>query len=222
MVAKKICILLISSSLLVSCTTMNPYTGETQISKTSGGAAIGAGIGALSGLFVGGSSRAKRNAVLLGAGIGALAGGAVGNYMDRQEADLRARLQGTGVSVTRHGRDIILNMPGNITFNTNQDAVKSRFYPQLDSVSQILSKYDKSTLDVIGHTDSTGYAAYNQSLSRDRASAVAKYMNSRGIDSRRLSIHGYGSQHPIATNATKEGRSLNRRVEIQISPLTAD
>jgi len=219
---KKIGILLMSGSFLAACTTTNPYTGETQISKTAGGAAIGAGLGALGGLLVGGSSRAQRNAVLIGTGMGALAGGMVGGYMDRQEADLRAQLQGSGVSVTRNGNQIILNMPDNITFNTDQDAVKPQFYRQLDSVARVLAKYDKSVVDVFGHTDSTGNAAYNQSLSERRALAVAQYLNSQGIDGRRLSIIGYGSTRPVASNATRQERALNRRVEIQIAPLTAN
>jgi len=219
---KRIGILLMTGSFLAACTTTNPYTGETQISKTAGGAAIGAGLGALSGLFVGGSSRAQRNAVLIGAGIGALTGGAVGQYMDRQEADLRAQLQGSGVSVTRNGDQITLNMPNNITFNTNQDAVKPQFYRQLDAVARVLAKYDKSVVDVIGHTDSTGNAAYNQSLSERRALAVAQYFNSHGIDGRRLSVVGYGPRYPVASNATEQGRALNRRVEIQIAPLVAN
>lgn len=219
---KKFSILLITGSFLTACTTTNPYTGEQQISKTAGGTAIGAGLGALGGLFVGGSNRAQRNAVLIGAGIGALTGGMAGNYMDRQEADLRAQLQGSGISVTRNGERIILNMPSNITFNTDQDAVKPQFYRQLDSVARVLAKYDRSIVDVFGHTDSTGSAAHNQSLSERRALAVSQYLNSQGIDGRRLSIVGYGSSRPVASNGTEQGRALNRRVEIQISPLTAN
>lgn len=219
---KKIGILLLAGSFLASCTTTNPYTGEQQISRTAGGTAIGAGLGALGGLLVGGSSRAQRNAVLIGAGIGALTGGMAGNYMDRQEADLRAQLQGSGVSVTRNGNQIILNMPSNITFNTDQDAIKPQFYRQLDSVARVLTKYDKSVVDVFGHTDSTGRAAYNQSLSERRALSVAQYLNFQGIDGWRLSVVGYGASRPVASNATEQGRALNRRVEIQIAPLVAN
>lgn len=219
---KKIGIVFMTGSFLAACTTTNPYTGETQMSRTSGGAAIGAGLGALGGLFVGGSSRAQRNAVLIGAGLGALTGGMVGNYMDQQEADLRAQLQGSGVSVTRNGDQITLNMPGNITFNTDQDSIKPQFYGQLHSVASVLAKYNSSAVDVIGHTDSTGSAAHNQSLSERRALSVAQYLNSQGIDGRRLSIIGYGSSHPVASNATVQGQALNRCVEILIAPLTAN
>jgi len=219
---KKMAIMVTMGGFLAGCTTTNPYTGEQQVSKTAGGAAIGAAAGALGGLFVGGSSRAQRNAVLIGAGLGALTGGAIGNYMDRQEADLRAQLQGTGVSVTRNGDQIILNMPGNITFNTDQDAVKSEFYGVLNSVAIVLNKYNQSVVDVFGFTDSTGSAAYNQDLSERRALSVAQYLNGRGVDARRVSVIGYGQSNPIASNATEAGRAQNRRVEIQIAPLRAN
>jgi len=218
---KKSMILLMAGSLLAACTTTNPYTGEQQVSKTAGGAAIGAGLGALGGLFVGGSHRARRNAVLIGAGVGALGGGVIGNYMDRQEAELRAQLQGSGVSVTRSGDQIILNMPGNITFSTDRDSVKPQFYETLNSVVIVLKKYNQSLVDVVGHTDSTGSAAHNQDLSERRALSVAQYLNGRGIDGRRLAVIGQGMGKPVATNATEAGRALNRRVEIQISPLRA-
>ncbi|MCT6872117.1 MAG: OmpA family protein [Bartonella sp.] len=216
---KKLGILVLSGSFLAACTTTNPYTGETQVSKTASGATIGAVAGALGGLMVGGSSRAQRNAVLIGAGVGALGGGLIGNYMDRQEAELRAQLQGTGVSVTRYGDQIRLNMPGNITFNTDQDAVRQQFYPVLNSVAIVLKKFNKSLVDVGGFTDSTGSLQHNQDLSQRRALSVANYLNSQGIDGRRLSVQGYGPANPIASNGTAEGRSQNRRVEIQISPL---
>lgn len=219
---KKLGILVLSGSFLAACTTTNPYTGETQVSKTASGATIGAVAGALGGLMVGGSSRAQRNAVLIGAGVGALGGGLIGNYMDRQEAELRVQLQGTGVSVTRYGDQIRLNMPGNITFNTDQDAVKQQFYPVLNSVAIVLKKFNKSLVDVGGFTDSTGSLQHNQDLSQRRALSVANYLNSQGIDGRRLSVQGYGPANPIASNGTAEGRSQNRRVEIQISPLRED
>lgn len=217
---KKIAIALIGVTFLAGCTT-DPYTGEQKLSNTAGGAGIGAAVGALGGLMVGGSSRAQRNAVLIGAGIGALGGGAIGNYMDRQENELRAQLQGTGVSVTRNGDQIILNMPSSITFDTDQDQVKSQFYATLNSVAIVLRKFNQTLVDVNGHTDSTGSASHNQALSQRRAASVANYLGSQGIDPRRFAIIGYGATQPVATNATPDGRAQNRRVEIQISPLRA-
>ena len=215
----KIVAIVAATALLGACTT-DPYTGEQKGSNTAGGAALGAGLGALAGLAVGGSSNAQRNAVLIGAGIGALAGGAIGATMDRNEADLRAQLQGTGVSVTRAGDQILLNMPSDITFNIDQDAIKPNFYPVLNSVALVLQRYRQTIVDVYGHTDSTGSDAHNFDLSQRRAIAVANYLNAQGVDSRRFAVTGFGKTRPIASNATPEGRAQNRRVEIQISPLT--
>nr|WP_274628760.1 OmpA family protein [Mesorhizobium shangrilense] len=204
-------------AFLAACTT-DPYTGQQKIANTTGGAAIGAGIGALAGMALGGGND-RRNA-LIGAGIGALAGGAVGNYMDRQESELRAQLQGTGVSVTRAGDRIILNMPSNITFATDQDAVKSSFYPTLNSVGLVLKKFNQTMVDVYGHTDSTGNDQYNYDLSERRAMSVANYFYGQGIDGRRFVVRGLGETQPIASNSTEAGKAQNRRVEIQLSPLS--
>jgi outer membrane protein OmpA-like peptidoglycan-associated protein len=215
----KIVAVVAATALLGACTT-DPYTGQQKVSNTAGGAALGAGLGALAGLAVGGSSNAQRNAVLIGAGIGALAGGAIGATMDRNEADLRAQLQGTGVSVTRAGDQIILNMPSDITFNIDQDAIKPNFFAVLNSVALVLQRYRQTIVDVYGHTDSTGSESHNMALSQRRAISVANYLSAQGVDARRFAVTGFGASRPIASNATPEGRAQNRRVEIQISPLT--
>lgn len=216
---RKLAVLAIAAVYLAGCTTTDPYTGEQKVSNTAGGAMIGAGLGAAAGLLIGNNPTQRRNAALIGAGVGALAGGAIGNYMDTQEAELRAQLQGTGVSVTRVGDRIVLNMPSNITFATDQDQVIPPFYATLDSVSIVLNKFNKTLVDVDGHTDSTGSAAHNQALSERRAQSVANYLAGRGVDPRRMSALGYGFTRPIASNDTEIGRAENRRVEIAISPL---
>ena len=216
---RKLAVLAIAAVYLAGCTTTDPYTGEQKVSNTAGGAMIGAGLGAAAGLLIGNNPTQRRNAALIGAGVGALAGGAIGNYMDTQEAELRAQLQGTGVSVTRVGDRIVLNMPSNITFATDQDQVIPPFYATLDSVAIVLNKFNKTLVDVDGHTDSTGSAAHNQALSERRAQSVANYLAGRGVDPRRMSAVGYGFTRPIASNDTEIGRAENRRVEIAISPL---
>lgn len=213
---KQIVAATVAGALLAACTT-DPYTWQQKVSNTVGGAALGAAAGAGLGLLAGGNDR--RNA-LLGAGIGALAGGMVGGYMDRQEAELRAQLQGTGVSISRNGNQIILNMPSNITFDTDQSAVKPQFYSTLNSVVLVLRKYNRSLVDVLGFTDSTGSPQHNQALSQERARSVADYLTSQGLDPRRFYVQGYGESQPVASNDTPEGRAANRRVEIQISPLS--
>ncbi|MFP1632206.1 OmpA family protein [Zhengella sp. ZM62] len=216
---KKIAAVMAVAVLAAGCTT-DPYTGQQKVSNTAIGTALGAGVGALAGAAVGGSRVAQRNAVLIGAGIGALAGAGIGNYMDRQEAELRAQLQGTGVSVTRVGNDIILNMPSNITFATDQDQVQASFYQTLNSVALVLQKFNQTLVDVYGHTDSTGNDQYNLALSQRRASSVASYLTGQGVDGRRLYIAGLGESQPVASNDTPEGRALNRRVEIKLVPIT--
>ncbi|MCJ8519890.1 outer membrane protein OmpA-like peptidoglycan-associated protein [Pseudorhizobium tarimense] len=215
---KRFALVALAATYLSACTTTDPYTGQQKVSNTAGGAAIGAGLGALGGLVIGGGDKG-RNA-LIGAAIGGLAGGAIGNYMDQQEAELRAQLQGTGVSVTRVGDRIVLNMPSNVTFATDQDQVIPPFYPTLDSVAIVLNKFNKTLIDVNGHTDSTGSLAHNQGLSERRAASVANYLASRGVDQRRMSTLGFGPSQPIASNATPEGRAQNRRVEVMIAPIS--
>lgn len=202
--------------------TTDPYTGETEVNKTTKGAAIGAATGAAIGLITGDDSAERKKRALILAGVGGLAGGAVGNYMDRQDAALRARLQGTGVSVTRtgpNGENITLNMPGNITFAVNSADISSSFYPVLDSVGLVLKEFDKTMVEVAGHTDSDGSDNYNQLLSERRASSVVAYLVSRQIRGDRFLTVGAGEGRPIASNATPEGKAQNRRVEITIVPL---
>ena len=201
---------------LAACQTIDPYTGEQKTSNT----AKGAGIGAASGAIIGASAGGDRKGAAIGAGIGLLAGAGVGHYMDQQEAKLRAQLQGTGVSVTRDGNQIILNMPGNITFPTGQSAINANFYPVLDSVALVLEEFEKTLVDVVGHTDNTGSDAINQPLSENRAASVGAYLTSRGVIPQRVATAGVGSRYPIADNDSGEGRALNRRVEITLVPLT--
>ncbi|KFB10310.1 OmpA family protein [Nitratireductor basaltis] len=217
MLKKAVAVALIAGFSAGCVTSTDPYTGQQKISNTAGGAALGALAGAGVGLLAGGDDR--RNA-LIGAGIGALAGGSVGAYMDQQEAQLRGQLQGTGVSVTRQGNNIILNMPSNITFNTDQADIQPAFYPTLNSVALVLKKYNQTLVDVIGHTDSTGDDGYNMDLSRRRASSVANYLMAQGAASQRFEVIGMGETQPVASNATPEGRAQNRRVEIQLVPVT--
>ena len=176
--------MLAATLALPACTTTNPYTGEEEVNKTSKGAGIGALAGIATAILVGGN----RKTLLLGAGIGALAGGGVGYYMDKQADKLRMQLQSTGVSVTRNGDNIILNMPGNVTFATNSSNISADFYKVLDSVALVLNEYDKTYVDIIGHTDSTGALQYNQTLSEARASSVARYLESQKVVSQRARI----------------------------------
>jgi outer membrane protein OmpA-like peptidoglycan-associated protein len=199
------------------CTTVNPYTREDQTSKAAKGAGIGAAAGAVVGLLTKGD---KLQNALIGAGVGAIAGGGVGYYMDVQEAKLRQKLEGTGVSVTRMGDNITLNMPSSITFATNSSDLNAQFYNALDGVSMVLKEYEKTVVEVAGHTDSTGSDQYNQALSQRRAQSVAGYLGSHGVVGTRLMTVGAGEGHPVASNDSEQGRSANRRVELTIVPVT--
>jgi len=140
--------------------------------------------------------------------------------MDRQEARLRQELDRTGVSVTRDGDNITLNMPGNITFATNSADLNAGFYDVLNSVAIVLNEFDQTVIEVAGHTDSTGSDQYNLDLSRRRASSVASYLATRNILFDRIIEVGMGEARPIATNDTDAGRQANRRVELTLVPLT--
>jgi outer membrane protein OmpA-like peptidoglycan-associated protein len=217
---KQFALCVAAAALAVGCQTIDPYTGETKTSSATKGAAIGAGAGAVLGILTGNDSKDRRKRALIGAGVGGLAGGAVGTYMDRQEAKLREQLQGSGVSVTRVGDEIVLNMPGNITFQTNSSDLNPQFFDVLDSVALVVKEFDKTVVEVVGHTDSTGSAEYNQALSERRAATVASYVNTRGIDQQRILAYGRGLTQPIADNSTTAGRAMNRRVELTLSPIT--
>ncbi|OEJ65708.1 hypothetical protein BEN30_13580 [Magnetovibrio blakemorei] len=207
------------AGLFTACT-VNPYTREEQPAKAAIGAGIGILAGAGVGLLTGDNAKERRRNALIGAGVGGVAGGGIGYYMDVQEAKLRQGLEASGVSVTREGNDILLNMEQAINFDSGRHELRGEAYPVLNSVGQVLSEYAKTTIDVIGHTDSEGDAAYNQALSERRAMSVANYLSSKGISGQRLLAAGYGESAPISSNNTEAGKQKNRRVEIRISPLT--
>ncbi len=207
--------------VVTGCQTLDPYTREEKTSSATKGALIGAAAGAVVGLVSGDDAVERRQHALIGAGVGALAGGSIGYYMDRQEAKLRAELEGSGVSVTRIGDNITLNMPGNITFGTNSSDLSPAFYNVLSSVGKVLDEFDQTVVEVAGHTDSTGSNEYNQSLSERRADSVGSYLASQGVIRERMITVGMGETRPIADNTTPDGRALNRRVEITMVPVTS-
>ena len=209
---QKIAFLAIAGALALTACTTNPYTGEQQASKA---ATYGAGAAAVCGL-VGAidSGKHARNAAL-GCGI---VGAGVGAYMDVQEAKLREQLEGTGVRVVREGDNIRLVMPGNITFQTDSYNLRGDFYPVLNSVGEVLSKYGDTTIRVTGHTDNTGSRSYNQTLSERRAGSVADDLVTRQVVRSRMLVQGLGFDQPIADNGTSQGRAQNRRVELYILP----
>jgi outer membrane protein OmpA-like peptidoglycan-associated protein len=204
-----------------ACTTTDPYSTAPNRNNTGTGAIAGALGGALLGYLTNTSNgeQGRKNA-LIGAGVGALAGAGVGQYMDRQQRALEAELSGTGVGVARQGDTLVLRMPSDVTFATNQSSIDSRFLPVLADVARVLNEYDRSMVDVIGHTDSSGGDAINQPLSERRASSVATYLIENGVIRERLYVAGNSARNPIGDNNTVEGKAKNRRVEILIRPFT--
>jgi len=203
---------------LAGCQTIDPYTGEKKVSKQTQVGVIGAAVGGILGAAV--SKNDRKKGAIIGAGIGALSGAAIGNYMDKQEAELREKLAGTGVSVTRDGDNVILNMPGNVTFDTGDSDLKTNFNNTLDGVVLVLQEYESTLITIEGHTDSTGSETLNQGLSEQRALSVGNYLVASGIQVERVAAVGFGESQPIASNETAAGRASNRRVELTLEPLT--
>lgn len=203
---------------LAGCMTYDPYTGEQKTSDATKGSIIGAIGGAAIGAAT--SSKSDRGkGALIGAAGGAAIGGGIGYYMDRQEAQLRQKLEGTGVRVVRNGDQIELIMPGNITFDLNQTSIRGGFTSTLESVALVLKEFNKTIIQIEGHTDSSGSDSYNQLLSERRAGSVRDFLLNQGIESNRTRAVGYGERYPIASNDTSAGREQNRRVELTLVPM---
>ncbi|CAM3883201.1 OmpA family protein [Vreelandella rituensis] len=203
--------------LVAGCAT-DPYSGQTQRSTTGTSAGIGAAIGAAAGALSGDGSTSRRDRALIGAAVGAAAGAGVGVYMDRQEEQLRENLQGSRIEIDRRGDDIVLNMPSSVTFGFDSAQLTPQARDALSEVSQVVREYGDTRVNIAGHTDSTGDAAYNQRLSEQRAQAVGSYLNQTGVPSTRINTRGYGEAQPVASNETEQGRTQNRRVEITLTP----
>ncbi len=204
------------SLVAVSACVTDPNTGERKVSRTAIGGVGGAGLGYLLGSVIGG-----KTARIVGAGIGGVAGGVVGYQMDKQIKELKEQTAGSGVDVSQEGDGILVNLP-DVTFAVDSTAISPSFQATLDKVAQSMIQYPNSLIDVYGHTDSTGSEAYNMDLSKRRADSVARYLISRGVSSARIQTQGMGENYPVADNTTPEGRALNRRVEIKITPVTTD
>lgn len=211
-------LLLIATILTSACATRDAYTGEEKTSN----ATLGSVIGAIGGAAVGAATSSKgdrKKGILIGATSGALVGGSVGYYMDQQEAKLRKQLSDSGVGIKREGDEIILIMPGNITFDVGKATVQPSFEKVLDSITLVLNEFDKTAIEVTGHTDSTGSESFNQTLSEQRADSVKQELVDRRVVSGRVHSKGLGFRQPIARNDTAAGRQQNRRVEMKLVPI---
>jgi outer membrane protein OmpA-like peptidoglycan-associated protein len=186
--------------------------------QTQTGALVGAGVGALIGASTGGDDLdARRRGAILGAAVGAGGGALIGRQLDLQEAELRQQMGGN-VGIVNTGSQLIVTLPQDILFATNSTALTGSLQNDLRNLAGSLNRYPNSTVNVIGHTDNQGSAAFNQDLSQRRAQAVASVLINSGVNPGRIRSIGRGEDQPIASNLTPEGRQLNRRVEIVITP----
>ncbi|GHB02815.1 OmpA family protein [Modicisalibacter luteus] len=204
---------------MAGCTTTDPYSGETQRAKATTGAGIGAAVGAVAGALSGDGSSSRRDRAVIGAAVGAAAGSGIGYYMDRQEAQLRESLQGTGIGVERQGDNIVLNMPSSVTFAFDSSDLTSEARQALNDAAAVMQQYPETRIAIAGHTDNSGSDAYNQQLSERRAQSVGNYLIQNGVSAQRLAMTGYGESQPVASNANEQGRAQNRRVEITLTPM---
>ena len=209
-------------ALLAGCATPNPYEnqgqGSTGLSKTATYGGLGALAGAVAGAAIDHNNRGK--GALIGAAVAGLGAAGYGYYADKQEAALRSSLANTGVEVQRQGDNITLVMPGNITFATNSASIASSFYQPLNNLANSLKQLNnQQQIQVVGYTDNTGAYAYNMQLSQQRAQSVATYLTSQGVSGQYLTVKGMGPADPIASNATADGRAMNRRVQITLAPI---
>ncbi|MBR2573588.1 MAG: OmpA family protein [Loktanella sp.] len=210
--------LAIAASALLLVAACDPGA-PNQSQNTRQGAVIGALGGAAAGALIGndGTVRDRNRAALVGAALGAGVGAGVGNNLDRQAEELRRALR-SDVGVSNNGNNLVVVLSQDLLFATNSTQVGAQSQNDLMIVARSLTNYPDSTVNVIGHTDNVGSAAFNQDLSERRAQSVASVLRSGGVSSARIRSIGAGLNQPIASNATAEGRQLNRRVEIIITP----
>jgi len=216
---------LLAALLLSACAT-NDLGDSRDLTKTQTGAIIGTVSGAALGAIINHKNRGK--GALIGAVGGGLTGAGVGYYMDQQAKDLQKQLQPEiqrgEVTVEKRARDnaLLVSMTSNTGFDTNSAALKPGYLPTLNKIARVLNQYGKTTVTVIGHTDSVGTHEYNQALSERRAQSVLDYFASQNVNPLRLEAYGKGETEPRADNNTEAGRQLNRRVELWILPVVAN
>ncbi len=182
--------------------------------NTVQGAGIGAAVGAVAGMILGDDKKD----VMIGTAAGAVIGGVVGNRLDAQEAALRESLSSKDTTIRNTGSELIVTLPEGITFDVDSTYVRDSFRPEITKIADNLQQYSDTTVDVIGHTDSSGGAEYNQALSADRARSVTDILTAQGVDNRRIASYGRGETTPVASNDDEYGKAKNRRVEIVIRP----
>lgn len=215
---------LAGSVALSGCTSTGSADGKRSMTNTEKGAIIGAVGGAVAGAVI---ADKKGKGALIGAVGGGLAGAAVGNYMDRQKQDLERSLakerESGAARIEKLAGDVVkITMTSQTAFDTGSADIKPGFRTTMDKLADVVTRYGKTSLSIVGHTDSEGSEANNQELSRRRAQAVADHLASKNVNAARLGVAGKGESEPVADNKTDAGRRANRRVEIFVTPVRAD
>ena len=224
MMKRNLTAILVAGVVLGGCASEGGQGGFSNrpLENWEGGALIGAGVGAAVGALAYKKDRTK--GAVLGAVGGGLAGGAVGAYMDSQKRDLEKNL----AKEIQAGQARVDNLPNHVVritmtnqtaFDTNSATIKPGFDATMDKLADVVVRYGKTTLTVVGHTDNVGSNDYNQKLSERRAASVAQYFESKRVDPVRLAVSGKGETSPVASNSTESGRQQNRRVEIYVEPV---
>lgn len=214
---KRTLVFMMSALALSACAT-DPVTGEAIWGNTGKGAAIGAIVGGIGGVFAGGKD--SRN-IAVGAAVGALAGAGIGRYMDGQEEDMRRAVANTGIGLQRQGDNIVLVMPSDVTFAKGSANLDAQFTPVLSQVAKSLNLYPKTTIDIVGHASTEGEAQANLDLSYRRAESVRVYLQGAGVLPQRMATGGLGETQPlIFPDDTEAKRSQNRRVVVTLRPVT--
>jgi outer membrane protein OmpA-like peptidoglycan-associated protein len=202
---------------LTACADLNTPTNNPR-QRTTAAAGIGALAGALLGASRADSDKEKRENIVKGALLGGLAGGVIGNQLDKQAAELQAELGDGRIQIINNGNHLVVRMPQDILFSVDSARLQGTLRADLAALANNLQRYPGSTIEVTGHTDNTGTAAYNQDLSSRRASSVASALIGSGVSGSRIRTFGAGEAQPIASNLTSQGRAQNRRVDIIIRP----
>ncbi len=212
--AKPILLITAAAFAIAAC---EPIQSDDPRANTKRGVVAGAAVGAIAGLAGGGEQDAKK--ALLGAAAGAAIGAAIGDQLDRQAAELRQAIGNDQVRIVNTGNELIVTLPQDIVFDVDSAVVRPGLRSDLAALAANLQRYPNTVVEVVGHTDNTGEASYNQDLSARRAQSVAAELFANGIPPSRVATFGRGEDQPVASNLTPEGRQQNRRVEIFIRPV---
>ena len=216
MILSRVSLMAAAVSVVALAACQAPVPGQTT-ENTQQAALIGAGLGAVIGAATGSNRGERLENAAIGAALGGGLGAIAGNNLDRQEAELRQQL-GNNATINNTGSQLVVTLPQDILFATDSATVSAALQADLRNVAPSMNRYPDTRINIIGHTDNTGAAAYNQQLSQRRAAAVASILINAGVSSNRINAVGRGEDQPVASNLTAEGRAQNRRVEIIITP----